>query len=104
MVNYSEALSELKKLLSSDDIVVRELVAGGKKSALIYVDGMSDTVILDESVLKKLSDEKNSFEFAAESLKDVLGFSGEIQTLDSVGNAAALCFWRTARRTISFCP
>ena len=52
MVNYSEALSELKKLLSSDDVVVRELVAGGKKSALIYVDGMSDTVILDESVLK----------------------------------------------------
>ena len=89
MVNYSEALSELKKLLSSDDVVVRELVAGGKKSALIYVDGMSDMVILDESVLKKLSDEKNSFEFAAESLKDVLGFSGEIQTLDSVGNAAA---------------
>ena len=89
MVNYSEALSELKKLLSSDDVVVRELVAGGKKSALIYVDGMSDTVILDESVLKKLSDEKNAFEFTAESLKDVLGFSGEIQTLDSVGNAAA---------------
>lgn len=50
---------------------------------------MSDTVILDESVLKKLSDEKNAFEFTAESLKDVLGFSGEIQTLDSVGNAAA---------------
>src|SRR5574344_1503727 len=89
MVNYSEALSELKKLLSSDDVVVRELVAGGKKSALIYVDGMSDTVILDESVLKKLSDEKNAVEFTAERLKDVLGFSGEIQTLDSVGNAAA---------------
>lgn len=34
MVNYSEAFSELKKLLSSDDVVVRELVAGGKNPPL----------------------------------------------------------------------
>ncbi len=51
----SDNISYIKDLLKgSSDIVYREFYIGEFKSALVYVDGMGDKVLLDNFVLETL--------------------------------------------------
>ena len=53
-MTVQEIVKRLKEEISSDDLIVRDFAADGISGALVYVDGMSDKLLLEQSVVKPL--------------------------------------------------
>lgn len=72
-MNYplSERIEEVKKILTSQDVIVYEFESlAGKKFALIYADGIVDKMMMGELIAKPLRDAKEDDD--AESIKKLL--------------------------------
>jgi len=71
-LNLKENLNNLKNILGpSDDIIMREFAFGKKaqiSAALIYIDGMIDKTLVNESIIRPLMYDSRS-SFAEESLE-----------------------------------
>ncbi len=54
MIDSAIITKKLKNDISSDDFIVRDFQADGASGVLFYIDGMSDKLLLEESVVKPL--------------------------------------------------
>lgn len=80
MIRSADVIEKLKADVSSDDFIARDFSADGAAGALLYVDGMSDKLLLEQSVVKPLL----SMKWEGVTLDDVkkLPYGEEIKEIE----------------------
>ena len=80
MIRSADVIEKLKADVSSDDFIARDFSADGATGALLYVDGMSDKLLLEQSVVKPLL----SMKWTGVSIADVkkLPYGEEIKEIE----------------------
>ena len=80
MIRSADVIEKLKADVSSDDFIARDFSADGAAGALLYVDGMSDKLLLEQSVVKPLF----SMKWAGVGIADVkkLPYGEEIKEIE----------------------
>ena len=80
MIRSADVIEKLKADVSSDDFIARDFSADGAAGALLYVDGMSDKLLLEQSVVKPLL----SMKWAGVGIADVkkLPYGEEIKDIE----------------------
>lgn len=53
-VDCLKTIDEVKKTIDSDDLLIRKIDASGLQMALIYIDGMSDTLLIEQNIIRPL--------------------------------------------------
>src|SRR5574344_245795 len=87
MVNLGLSVAKIKEKLSSDDIIVREFTSAGICGALLYVDGMTDKLLLEQNVVSPLLC-ASKLDVTVEGLMATLSFGEQIKTVENDDEAA----------------
>lgn len=87
MVNFDDAVKNVTERLDSDDVIVREFAVAGTRATLIYIDGISDKLLLEQGVLTPLlSAEKTAY--TAEGITAQLTYGEEVKAVEGEEAAA----------------
>ncbi len=72
MKNYQHFVDDLKGVIDSDDLLIRDFSACGKDFTICYIDGMSDKMLLQQTLIKPILDCEYLPKINLESLHNLL--------------------------------
>ncbi len=86
MIEFKTALNEIQKALDCDDVIVRRLNLGEVDGALIYVDALSDKVLLEQDIIRPLLS-ADKMEANADYIQSVINYGETLKSSEDIGDA-----------------
>lgn len=86
MIEFKAALNEIQQALDCDDIIIRKLNLAGTSCALVYVDALSDKMLLEQDIIQPLL-RVDKIEPTAEYIQSIVQYGETIKTSDDINDA-----------------
>lgn len=89
MITFREAEEALTNILSSDDLLTRGFTAGGVECGLIYLDALSDKLLLEQNIIAPLT-ASETFEPTADHIQKIIDYGEPVNAVETLNEAASV--------------
>lgn len=86
-VDCLKAMKEVKDIIDSDDLLMRNFNFDGTQAGLVYIDGMSDKLLIEQDIIRPLI-LKNEIKSDVDFLQTTLFYGEKIKQADTIAQIA----------------